>query len=306
LIYSSASTFDRLRREGRVEYRSGLLALRLGEEEGRPYLIARELVGGRRHRLDADRVLVACGAVGTTRLVLGSLGIYGEDVELAESVQFVVPMVSMRPVQDPTKRNEFTLNQFNMAIATDEDWLNVAQIHFYPHNPAISDALPRFFSSAIGASLVRPLLRRLTVGLGYLPSWASAPIRVRAELAGGTDDLPNLLVRGSTTEFNRTSMLRNVVGKMLQAAPKLDLWPVLPMMFMSAAGKSYHFGGSFPHRTHAVDGLLTTDRTGRLRTWKNIHLVDASVFPTVPATTFTLTIMANAHRIATEILATAQ
>ena len=34
----------------------------------------------------------------------------------------------------------------------------------------------------------------------------------------------------------------------------------------------------------------------------DIHLVDASVFPTVPATTFTLTIMANAHRIASESL----
>jgi len=305
LIYSSASTFDKLRDEGRVEYLSSLLAVRLGEEAGRPYLIARELGRGRHHRLDADRVLVACGAMGTTRLVLGSLGIYDEDIELAESVQFMLPMLSMRPVQDPRQTREFTLNQFNMAIATDGDWLDVAQIHFYPHNPAITDALPQFFSSTIGSCLAAPLLRRLTVGLGYLPSWSSAPIRVRAEPGVNPDDLPNLLIRGSTTELNRTPMFRKVVGKVLRAAPKLDLWPILPMMFMSAAGKSYHFGGSFPHRTREADGSLTTDRTGRLRAWKNIHLVDASVFPTIPATTFTLTIMANAHRIATESLAAA-
>jgi choline dehydrogenase-like flavoprotein len=36
--------------------------------------------------------------------------------------------------------------------------------------------------------------------------------------------------------------------------------------------------------------------------WRSIHLVDASVFPTVSATTFTLTIMANAHRIARRVL----
>jgi choline dehydrogenase-like flavoprotein len=36
--------------------------------------------------------------------------------------------------------------------------------------------------------------------------------------------------------------------------------------------------------------------------WDHIHLVDASVFPDVPATTFTLTIMANAHRIASETI----
>ena len=72
------------------------------------------------------------------------------------------------------------------------------------------------------------------------------------------------------------------------------------MISVSAAAKSYHFGGSFPHgptRTAA-----TTDRLGRLAAWDNIHLVDASVFPNVPATTFTLTVMANAHRIASEAM----
>ena len=38
------------------------------------------------------------------------------------------------------------------------------------------------------------------------------------------------------------------------------------------------------------------------RAWNRIHLVDGAVFPSVPATTFTLTVMANAHRIASESL----
>jgi choline dehydrogenase-like flavoprotein len=37
---------------------------------------------------------------------------------------------------------------------------------------------------------------------------------------------------------------------------------------------------------------------GRPAGWRRIHLVDASVFPTIPATTITYTAMANAHRIA--------
>ena len=98
-------------------------------------------------------------------------------------------------------------------------------------------------------------------------------------------------------------MFRQVMRRVLQAAPLIDLWPAFPMMFFSAAGKSYHFGGSFPHSDAPADGPLTTDRLGRLRQWSRVHLVDASVFPTVPATTFTLTIMANSHRIATETLA---
>ncbi len=95
-------------------------------------------------------------------------------------------------------------------------------------------------------------------------------------------------------------MLNDLVRAMLRVAPTLDLWPVVPMISLSAAAKSYHFGSSFPH--DRARSATTTDRTGRLAAWENIHLVDASVFPSVPATTFTLTIMANAHRIVSEAL----
>jgi choline dehydrogenase-like flavoprotein len=48
-------------------------------------------------------------------------------------------------------------------------------------------------------------------------------------------------------------------------------------------------------------GELETDGLGRPREWRRIHLIDASVFPSVAATTFTLTVMANAHRIASAV-----
>jgi choline dehydrogenase-like flavoprotein len=95
-------------------------------------------------------------------------------------------------------------------------------------------------------------------------------------------------------------MLRSLLSSLMKVAPTLDLWPVLPMTSVSPAAKSYHFGGSFPHGEERVG--LGTDRLGRLDRWDNVHLVDAAVFPSVPATTFTLTVMANAHRIATEAL----
>jgi choline dehydrogenase-like flavoprotein len=70
---------------------------------------------------------------------------------------------------------------------------------------------------------------------------------------------------------------------------------------MSARGKSYHWGGTFPHAERPT-GRFSSDTFGRVAPWTRVHLVDASVFPTVPATTFTLTVMANAHRIADSAL----
>ena len=41
-----------------------------------------------------------------------------------------------------------------------------------------------------------------------------------------------------------------------------------------------------------------SDLLGRPMGLARVHLVDSSVFPTIPATNITLTLMANAHRIA--------
>lgn len=300
LIYSASQTFDRLRSKDRITYRDGFMVVEVGQDGELAFVVARDLATGEHHRFEADRIYVACGAVGTTRLVLSSLGIYNQDIDFGESVQFALPMVSRRPTADPRLTTEFTLNQFNMLIATDKDWMDVSQIHFYPYNDSVVENLPGFLQTPMAAPLLTQLLRRVTIGLGYLPSWESPTMRVKITPPGPGEDLAGIVVSGDRWNGVDNQMFRKVAARLLRAAPRLDLWPLLPMTIFSAPGKSYHFGGSFAHRTEPVDGPLTTDRLGRLSSWSRVHMVDASVFPTVPATTFTLTIMANAHRIATE------
>ena len=137
--------------------------------------------------------------------------------------------------------------------------------------------------------------------LGYLPSWDSP--RIRLELSpdpdGGLPSASLSVVRNPAT----TGALRRVFRRLLRVGRALDLWPALPALSISGPAKSYHFGGSFPHVGRRPDpGGTQTDVLGRLAEWDRVHLVDASVFPSVPATTFTLTVMANAHRIATAAL----
>ena len=45
---------------------------------------------------------------------------------------------------------------------------------------------------------------------------------------------------------------------------------------------------------------LESDTLGRIAGLKRVYIIDASVLPSIPATTITLSVMANAHRIAME------
>lgn len=304
LIYSAAQTFDDLRRKEQVTYRSGLLVFEVGQSGEQAFARARDLSTGQVHEFRADRLFLAAGGLGTTRLVLGSLPTPPPTVELGESIQFVMPFLSGRPVEDPRRRvgQDWTLNQFNMLVDFGDEGYDTSQIHFYPYNPAFLAALPAPLRQRALNPATTQLLRRISVGLGYLPSWASPRVRVTHRRTSG-QDLPTLTLDASSTE--QPERYGALVRRLLRIAPKLDLWPVLPVAQLSGAAKSYHFGGSFPHsapdRPHSGSGMAT-DRWGRLPAWDRVHLVDGSVFPSVPSTTFTLTVMANAHRIASEVL----
>ena len=296
LIYSSSHTFDRLRREKKLTYYGELLVTGVAQRGETCHIKARETRTQQTVDFEADRVFLACGGIGTTRLVLGSLTAPPKRVEMQESIQFGLPFVSRLPTADPRTESTYTLNQFNLVIDATGFGKDLVQVHCYPYNPALSDSLPGILRARALEPVHRQILRRVTVGLGYLPSWASP--RIVLDHQPRSDDLPSITVSGAQPDG--LPMLRQTLRTLRRVGPTIDLWPVASQSFVSGPAKSYHFGGSFPHASRR--GPYVTDRLGRLPDWDRIHLADASVFPTVPATTFTLTIMANAHRIAEESL----
>jgi ferredoxin len=302
LIYSSSFTFDKLRRARRVTYHGGLMALKVGDDGSKAFVLAKEMGSGRVLRFEADRVFVACGAMGTTRLVVNSLQLFNQKVMLQESGQFILPLISKRPTSNPRTEPQFTLNQFNMVVALDDVGRDVSQLHYYTYNPAFEAALPRVLRSHYAQPVVEQLLRRLSVTFGYLPSWVSPHIYLTALPPRPGDDLPQVLLSRDRPRWDKNAMLRKVLTRVVRSSRHLDLWPLLPMITFAGGGKSYHWGGSFPHHS-CPRPAFSSDELGRVGPWNRVHLVDASVFPNVAATTFTLTIMANAHRIATEALA---
>lgn len=298
LVYASSQTLDPMIRRGEVSYRPGVLVLRVGEDERGCWIDVKDLRSGERETIRTDRVLLACGGLGTTRVVLNSIRRHLRTVTLRESVQMVLPFVSAFGQRDPRTYSTFTLNQFNMLVQYGRAGLDLAQIHLYPYNPAFEDALPGALRRVPAAR--RAVLRRVIAGLGYLPSWASPAVEVSVT-AAGDGALPSVHLGVRHTPATRRALQR-VFARMLAVAPSIDLWPVISSLRLSGPAKSYHFGGSFPHVAgSARDGAPETDRLGRPGEWRRIHLVDASVFPSVAATTFTLTVMANAHRIASAV-----
>jgi choline dehydrogenase-like flavoprotein len=142
-------------------------------------------------------------------------------------------------------------------------------------------------------ALARELEGRLLLIQGFIHSAESSRIvaTLRKNPADGKD---TLLLQAEANPTAKT-VVRRVVRKLLGQARRLGVVPLPMLLQMGKPGRSFHSGGSFPMR--ANPGAFETDLCGRPSGWRRIHAVDASILPSIPATTITLTVMANAHRI---------
>src|SRR5262249_50676193 len=89
--------------------------------------------------------------------------------------------------------------------------------------------------------------------------------------------------------------VRRVAFTLLKHARRIGAVPLVPMLKIAELGRSFHSGGSFPMSENPRG--FQTDLLGRPSGWQRLHAVDATIFPSVPATTITFSVMANAHRI---------
>ena len=89
------------------------------------------------------------------------------------------------------------------------------------------------------------------------------------------------------------------MGKIKKNSKFTGLYPIILLNKVLRAGQSYHCGGTLPMKKKKSKEICS-DLLGRPKNFKRIHCIDASILPSIPATTITLSVMANAYRIGSE------
>jgi choline dehydrogenase-like flavoprotein len=296
-IYVASATLDELRRAGQVDYRPGLVVDRLEEANGGVRLRASRLEGDGSETLSADRVFVACGVLGSTRLLLESLDAHERPVPLLESAYFTMPLLMRRrPARVGRGLAGNTLAQVFLEIDDPEVSTGGVHLQLYGYNDLMLTAVAARsrLPERTATRMLQPLLGRLLYGQGYLHSDDSP--RLSAELRREGDR--NLLVLSAGDGALAARRVAAVVGKLRALRPLTGFQPLASMLQIWPQGKGFHVGGSLPMRERP--GELESDILGRPTGFRRVHVVDASVLPSIPATTIAFSVMANAQRIAAE------
>jgi hypothetical protein len=145
---------------------------------------------------------------------------------------------------------------------------------------------------------VRQLAERLLIFAGYLHSEESSSLNLSLERSEAGK---SKLVLQSDLNPSVSKSVKRILRFLMRNAMKLGGIPLSPLLRIMDPGTSYHYGGSFPMSLEPRSAF-ESDRWGRPRGLARTFIVDASNFPTMPASNLTVNAMANAHRIATAAL----
>jgi choline dehydrogenase-like flavoprotein len=247
--------------------------------------------------IEADRAFVGAGVIPSTKILLKSMDAYDQPVEVLDSQYFLLPMLTLAGNGNVSHEALQTLSQIFIDIQDKEISAYTVHLQLYTYNDIIVATLNhRFrFLPLLRRLAVHNLRHRLIVIQGFVHSADSG--RINVELKRNRETAEDRLIVEGAPRPGVKKIIHRVIGKLGKHLRGVGLFPIKQALEIALPGRGYHYGGSFPMR--AKPAALESDISGRLPGFSRTHVVDASVFPSIAATTITLTAMANAHRIAT-------
>jgi choline dehydrogenase-like flavoprotein len=290
LIYSSAHTLTSLLKTGRVDYQPGVTVRSLQETNTSVRVQAVDAAGGP-VEFDASRVFLGAGTLNTTAILLRSLQQYDVPVTIRDSQYFLLPLLRLRGTADVASEPLHTLAQLFVEIFDGAISPYTIHLQTYTYNEQFCESVLGTLGPFKKMFPLEAFLGRLLLFQGYLHSAHSAAISatLRREESGDAlhlKSIPNPETGGCLSGLSR---------KLVKLSRYTGVVPVNAMLKVGKPGRGFHSGGSFP--MSANPGQQETDTLGRPHGFRRVHAIDSTVLPTIPATTITFTVMANAYRI---------
>ncbi len=296
LIYSSCQTLDWLMDNPKFKYISGVLVKRLTEKNDEVEITATDLNRNKNKIFKCSRVLLGAGTVSSTRILLESMDAYNRPVYFKHSDHFQIPLLRYDKIDNVMTERIHTLTQMFIELYDKRISENTIHMQCYSYNDLYLNVLNKMFGplTKIFDKNIENFLGKLLIIKGYLHSDISSEIVGYLEpgsngsfvLQGKPNHIASTALKKIKSKFSRNK-------KYFQAIPS----PVFTKL--SQPGIGNHSGSTFPMRKNPSE--FESDLYGRPYGFKNVHLIDSTVFPSIPATTISLSIMANAHRIASHI-----
>ena len=289
-IYSPALTVNKLKAEGRLDYRPGFLAESWGREGRNIRLRAREIRTGAARLFDCNTLVLAAGAANSARLALASRKDYTTSLTLMDNPALQLPLILPGRIGGRLETDAFGLTQLNLVYDSDAFGLIQGSI-LEVTSPPRAEFFTYFpLAARDNIKLLRWMLPALMVMQVFFPTTPEEGAALRLTAEGALD------IRGKTHPFAK-SLIRRLLG----ICREVGAYTASPLLVFVKPGHGIHYAGTLP-MSDSPDSPYGSTVEGELSGDPGVFVADAAGFPRLPAKNFSFAVMANAMRIADGIV----
>lgn len=300
-IYTPSQTLDRCDTFAEFRYRPGLLVRRFDyDAEGRiGQVLAQPVNGGPLLSFTADAIVLAAGALGSSRIVLESVahktGSAPRLEGLMDNRQIHMPFLTPGMLGTPPTLAAYQFHHLAFAVTRDRDTdhvhgqvttLKAASVH------PILAGIPGDLRSAL--HLFRGV--RSSLGIANVNLHDTRRNTSYLTLDSTGDGAPCLVVHYDP-DPGEPARMAAATRDVRRALRRMGSWVIPGLVRVLPMGASVHYAGTLPMTADPTP--LAVDPTCRSWDFPNLYVVDGAVLPRLPAKNLTFTLMANAVRVAT-------
>ncbi len=286
---------DQLKRSPGFSYIGNSLVTRFTERDGVIQVHALNMQTLENDSYTCARLILAVGAIGSARIVLRSQDDLTTQLPLLCNPYTYMPCIVPARIGKPVPDRDMGLAQLVLFHDRDNSHTDIAQASLYTYRSLL---LFRLMSEMpLGIRDARIILQALTpalviAGIHHPQQQSTLTYLVRElDATAPTGDRIAISSAESEKDYNNREHRERCFIRALRSMGAWTIKRVHPRR-----GASIHYAGTLPYSTQEKDYSLNPD--GRLHKHKNVFVADGSGFTFLPAKGLTLSLMANAHRVA--------
>ncbi len=295
-VYRPRYTIEKLKSRPNFTHLTGRLAQRFLPGEDGVTLECRNLDSGAAEAVSARKLLLAAGAINSGRLALASSRDYQSRLPILCNPNHWVAAINLSMLGKPARDRRHSLSQLTVLMRAECDGPDYVLAQIYSYRSLLLFRLLKDIPlpPKQGLLFLRLLATAFTCVNIHFPDRPGADRWLQLEARESGD-----VLRASTGySAAETAWVQRHERRMLRFLAGLRCIPM--GVNKPLHGASIHYAGTLPYASE--DRPYTTTPDGRLRHAPNVYVADGSSWRFMPAKGLTLTLMANARRVAAQAL----
>lgn len=275
------------RKTTNFQLKKNIKVIKFIEEKEKIKIRCLDLTNNKKINFFCKKLILASGVIETAKIIFKSTNKINKCViKETQFINYPILNFSKKKVEKSHSLSDIYINYNSSKNIKNNFFIQIYEMNDYFKKFILEKIKMNFFKKFSNF-----LFNKLMIGNIYLDSEASDSVIMKKKRG----KLKFKLVKN----ISKKNVIKNLFKKIKDIDSSLKIKSLSFFKIVHKFGESHHLGCSFPHDKNNIN---RTDEFGRLKYFKNVHIVDASTFKSIPPNTITLTIIANAYRLTKKIL----